>query len=101
MANVARALRAPVLLVVGLKLGCLNHARLTLESIRRSGLALAGWIGSEIDLEMPEKEENRLYLESMFGEKALSWLPFDLDASGDARHLAGALPHLLQPRAST
>jgi dethiobiotin synthetase len=101
MANIARALRAPVLLVVGLKLGCLNHARLTLESIRRSGLGLAGWIGSELDANMAEKDENRLYLEAMFGESALSWLPFDPDSGGDGRRLASALPRLLQVRASS
>jgi len=100
MANIARALRAPVVLVVGLKLGCLNHARLTLESIRRSGLGLAGWIGSEIDANMAEKEENRFYLEAMFGESALSWLPFDPDSEGDARRLAGAVPRLWRFRAS-
>jgi dethiobiotin synthetase len=93
-------LDAPVLVVVGLKLGCLNHARLTRESVLASGLEIAGWIGSEIDAKMPEKDENKLYLESIFGEKALSWLPFDHDAGHDAERLRAALPRLLQPRAS-
>jgi len=100
MADVARALGAPVLLVVGLKLGCLNHARLSRESILRSGLDLAGWLGSEIDADMPEKEENKAYLESIFGEKALSWLPFEPERGADARHLRPALPRLLKHRAS-
>jgi dethiobiotin synthetase len=100
MAHIAQALQAPVLLVVGLKLGCLNHARLTLDAVRRSGLGFAGWIGSEVDQKMHEIEENRLYLESIFGEKALSWLPFAVDPGQDAEHLAGALPRLLPARAS-
>ncbi|WP_249976169.1 dethiobiotin synthase [Vreelandella olivaria] len=43
------AMKLPVILVVGLKLGCLNHARLTAEAISNDGLALAGWIGSVVD----------------------------------------------------
>jgi len=100
MADVAVALQAPVLLVVGLKLGCLSHARLTREAIGRSGLALAGWIGSEIDDKMPEKDENRRYLEILFGEPALGWLPYSPDRSTDAQKLGSALPRLLQVRAS-
>jgi len=38
-----------VILVVGLRLGCLSHARLTAEAITASGLRLAGWIGSQVD----------------------------------------------------
>ncbi|MDQ7732418.1 dethiobiotin synthase [Halomonas sp. SpR1] len=48
-ADLAMALELPVILVVGLKLGCLNHARLTAEAIRADGLALAGWAGSVVD----------------------------------------------------
>ncbi|MGP9767335.1 dethiobiotin synthase [Halomonas sp. AOP13-D3-9] len=48
-ADLAIALELPVILVVGLKLGCLNHARLTAEAIRADGLALAGWVGSVVD----------------------------------------------------
>lgn len=47
--DVAIALELPVILVVGLKLGCLNHARLTAEAIRADGLLLAGWAGSMVD----------------------------------------------------
>jgi len=48
-ADLAIALELPVILVVGLKLGCLNHARLTAEAIRADGLVLAGWAGSVVD----------------------------------------------------
>jgi dethiobiotin synthetase len=47
--DVAQALRLPVLLVVGIRLGCLNHAMLTAAAIRQSGLTLAGWVASRID----------------------------------------------------
>ena len=48
-ADLAQALELPVILVVGLKLGCLNHARLTAEAIRADGLVMAGWAGSVVD----------------------------------------------------
>ncbi|HEV7432109.1 MAG TPA: dethiobiotin synthase, partial [Steroidobacteraceae bacterium] len=58
MADLARALGTPVVLVVGLKLGCLNHARLSLESIRRCGCPFAGWIGNHIDPGFAAPTEN-------------------------------------------
>ena len=48
-ADLAMSLELPVILVVGLTLGCLNHARLTAEAIRSDGLVLVGWAGSVID----------------------------------------------------
>lgn len=49
LSDLPRALELPVILVVGLKLGCLNHARLTAEAIRADGLTLVGWVGTVID----------------------------------------------------
>src|SRR5690606_15199559 len=57
MQDVALALRLPVVLVVGLRLGCLNHALLTAEAIRRSGLSLAGWIANPIDLTFADTDQ--------------------------------------------
>ena len=57
-ADLARALHLPVIMVVGLRLGCLNHARLTADRIRSDGLSLAGWIASEIDPSMDCQDEN-------------------------------------------
>lgn len=94
MADVAQALGAPVLLVVGLKLGCLSHARLTLAAIRASGLPLAGWIVNEIDPKMLEKTENVATLEAIFDQPALAALPFSLAASGDPARCAPALARL-------
>lgn len=59
-ADLARALDLPVVLVVGLKLGCLNHARLTARAIAADGLVLAGWIGNAVE---PEGEHHAAYLE--------------------------------------
>lgn len=56
--DIARALRLPVLLVVGVRLGCLNHARLSALAIRARGLKLAGWIASHIDPRMAYADEN-------------------------------------------
>jgi dethiobiotin synthetase len=47
-----------VVLVVGLRLGCINHALLTQEAILRRGLTLAGWIANRIDPAMSAAEEN-------------------------------------------
>lgn len=56
--HLACALGLPVILVVGLRLGCLNHALLTAESIRARHLRLAGWVASIIDPSMLELEAN-------------------------------------------
>ena len=58
LADLAAVLRLPVVLVVGMKLGCLNHALLTCGEICRRGLTLAGWVGSCIDPQMAVLEEN-------------------------------------------
>lgn len=51
-ADLARDLALPVVLVVGLRLGCINHALLTAEAIAARGLQLAGWVANVVDLEM-------------------------------------------------
>jgi len=57
-ADLAQALGLPVLLVVGLRLGCLNHALLTQEAIRSRGLRLAGWVANRVDPAMLAVDEN-------------------------------------------
>jgi dethiobiotin synthetase len=49
MLDIARACGLPVLLVVGMRLGCINHALLSAQAIRARGLVLAGWIATRID----------------------------------------------------
>ena len=57
-ADIVRALRVPVLLVVGLRLGCLNHALLSARAIAADGAHLAGWIASHVDPAMERVEDN-------------------------------------------
>jgi dethiobiotin synthetase len=67
MADLAFALKLPVLLVVGLRLGCLNHALLTFEAIRRSGLPWLGWVANGVDPSMSRAEDNLAYLVEKLG----------------------------------
>ena len=57
-ADLALDLGLPVLLVVGLRLGCINHALLTAEAIRARGLPLCGWVANTVDAQMPYLERN-------------------------------------------
>lgn len=75
-ADLARALALPVVLVVGLRLGCLNHALLTAEAIRARGLTLAGWICSRIDAAMLAPEDNVAYLKTHLGAPLLADIAF-------------------------
>jgi dethiobiotin synthetase len=58
MADLAQALAIPVILVVGMRLGCINHALLSVQSIQHSGLPLLGWIANCRDAQMPELQAN-------------------------------------------
>jgi dethiobiotin synthetase len=75
MADLAAALPAEVLLVVGLRLGCLNHAALSREAIHARGLPFAGWIGSALDPDLARVQENLAALTRSLGEAPLQMLP--------------------------
>jgi dethiobiotin synthetase len=75
MADLAWALSVPALLVVGLKLGCLNHAQLTRLGVEAHGVRLAGWVVNGIDPHMMRVEANLAALERLFGEPPLAVLP--------------------------
>jgi dethiobiotin synthetase len=75
MADVAEKLALPVVLVVGLRLGCLNHALLTRAAIRSQGLQFAGWIANKLATEMPLAEANIETLASRFGMSPLGIVP--------------------------
>lgn len=75
-ADLALALNLPVILVVGMRLGCLNHALLTVQAIRASGLLLAGWVANCIDPEMLVLAENIATLEQRVGSPLLEIIPF-------------------------
>ena len=74
-ADLVRALRLPVVLVVGMRLGCLNHARLTAAAIAAEGCELAGWIASGVDPDMACREENLALLDARLGVPRLGDLP--------------------------
>ncbi len=95
MADLARALAAPILLVVGLRLGCLNHALLTAQAIARSGCVLRGWIGSQTAAEFAAWPENIAKLTQLLGSKPMALLPYNSDPSADADALRSAAAQLL------
>ena len=89
-ADLAQALALPVVLVVGLRLGCLSHALLTAEAIRARGLVLVGWVANRVDPEMEAADENIAYLRARLGVPLLAEVPYqDLP---DARSLVFELP---------
>jgi dethiobiotin synthetase len=98
MADVARALASPVILVVGLRLGCLNHARLSLEAIHRCGCRLAGWVANQIDPAFAMPDENLATLEQLMGSAPLAVLPHARASTHDAAHVRGALAYLLESK---
>jgi dethiobiotin synthetase len=92
LADLAIAMAAPVVLVVGLRLGCLNHALLTAEAIRADGLALAGWVANTIDPAMACRDENIATLQQRLRAPLLGvvpWLPVP-----DARSIMLQLPEM-------
>lgn len=80
LADLARRLELPVILVVGMELGCLNHALLTAEAIRHEGLELAGWIANFLHGDMNAGEENLQTLEAMLSAPCLGRTGADPDA---------------------
>jgi len=77
MAGLVKALQLPVVLVVGLKLGCLNHALLTVEAIAGDGLRLSGWVASQTDPDMAVVQENLDTLKTMIDAPCLGFIPYE------------------------
>ena len=75
-ADLAVALELPLVLVVGMRLGCLNHALLTVEAIRARGLVLAGWIANRVDPGFLCPDENLAYLRAHIAAPLWADLPF-------------------------
>ena len=88
-ADLAQYLRLPVVLVVGVRLGCLNHALLTADAVRCRGLKLAGWIANRIDPEMAAAEENIAALKQRLAAPLLGDIEFT--GTPDARRIAAGL----------
>jgi dethiobiotin synthetase len=93
MADLAAALAMPVLLVTGLRLGCLNHSLLTRESLRARRAPFAGWIANAIDPHFDRPAENLATLTARLGEPPLACVPFlaQVDGTPDLSAAAGKL----------
>lgn len=74
--DLAVALDLPMILVVGMRLGCINHALLTLAAIATRGLKLAGWVANRIDPEMAAYEENLAFLARHLPAPLLAEIPY-------------------------
>jgi dethiobiotin synthetase len=77
--DLVKLLDLPVLLVVGMRLGCINHALLTAEAIGSRGLAFAGWVANRIDPAMPCFEDNVETLRRRLPAPLLGVMPFAPD----------------------
>lgn len=86
-ADLAVALALPVILVVGMRLGCLSHALLTQEAIRARGLALAGWIANRVDPRMSRFDENLETLKARLQAPLLGVIAHGADAAEAAAGL--------------
>lgn len=90
LADLARALALPVLLVVGMRLGCINHALLSAAAIRATGLPLLGWVANQVDPGMLEAEASLQAIADRIGAPLLGRVPHAATAIDFAR-LAQAL----------
>jgi dethiobiotin synthetase len=76
MADLVQALQTPVILVVGMRLGCLNHALLTVEAIRQDGLPIVAWVANCLDVNMRATDENIQTLQQRIPAPCLGVVPF-------------------------
>jgi dethiobiotin synthetase len=75
-ADLAADLQFPVILVVGMRLGCINHALLSIESIERRGLQLAGWVGNFVDPNFSFAKENLSTLSDRIKSPIIGTVPY-------------------------
>lgn len=89
LSDLAIALKLPVILVVGVRLGCINHALLSAEAIARDGLQLAGWVANIVDARTSRLEENLASLAERLPAPCLGRVPRlkPATAEGVAEHL--------------
>ncbi|QHG62943.1 dethiobiotin synthase [Pseudomonas putida] len=84
LSDLAIALKLPVILVVGVRLGCINHALLSAEAIARDGLQLAGWVANIIEPRTSRLEENLASLAERLPAPCLGRVPKLKQATADA-----------------
>jgi len=81
LADLAKNLQLPVIIVVGIRLGCINHALLTFEAIVRDGVPVAGWIANCVDANMPALQENIDSVRARLPVPCLGVVPFLVEQS--------------------
>ena len=95
LADLARELQVGVILVVGMRLGCINHALLTAEAVIRDGLPLAGWVANQCGERMACHGENLDTLRALLPAPCLGEVPrmqpFDPEAAGEYLDIDGLL----------
>ncbi len=93
LSDFAIALKLPVILVVGVKLGCINHALLTAQAIRNDGLELVGWVANVIDPNCARLAENLTTLQQHMPAPCLAEVPYlkDISAESVAAYVQQAL----------
>ncbi|NOU01885.1 MAG: dethiobiotin synthase, partial [Gallionella sp.] len=85
-ADLATQLGLPIILVVGMRLGCLNHALLTVQAITARGLVLAGWVANCVEENMLMLDENILALQQRIAAPMLGVVPYQVQPN--AREIA-------------
>lgn len=83
-ADIARQLGLPVIMVVGMRLGCINHALLTAQAIAAQGLRLAGWVANTVDPDMLYLNENTIAISDRLSAPLLGRIPRLQQASAQA-----------------
>ena len=89
LSGLPQALDIPAILVVGMKLGCLNHALLTVEAITNDGVPLAGWVANGLDANMSCFDENLQALKDRINAPLLGVIPF-IEGAGDKVQVAAS-----------
>ncbi|MDK2766021.1 MAG: dethiobiotin synthase, partial [Alteromonas macleodii] len=88
LSDVVKTLKMDVILVVGMRLGCLNHALLTAEAIRADGLTIKGWVANDITGNMTRYQENLHSLKAMLPEPLLAEIPYQVAPNDEALFVA-------------
>ena len=88
-AQLAAMIGLPVVLVVGMRLGCINHALLTADAVRASGLVFSGWVANHIDPAMSHADENVATLEARLGAPLVARIAYS--ENPDAARIAATL----------
>lgn len=87
VADCCAYLQVPLILVIGMRLGCLNHALLTVEAIQNRGLTLMGWVANRMDPHMTAFHENLATLKERIAAPCLGVMPFRAPATASTAWL--------------